>query len=216
VAEPTLEERLHRSGDVMQDQLRATPLDLAPGWPRHQRRRLRLSFAAIAVACVLVVAVSILFRSGRDVDSDGIRSGGPGVRERPLDTVPEGVSLIDVDGQPVFLVREGRKVTAFIADVRHLSGEPLWWCPTERVFVAPTHGEEFDGAGRKIGGPARGDLNRFPTRVEGSQLLIDANQIVVGSRVIDGGSAAEAGDGRPWDAGPGSFCAGALRSPAAS
>jgi Rieske Fe-S protein len=210
MTETTLEARLHRYGEVMEVRLRAMALDAAPMRPRPDRRR-RTTVAVVALACALVAALPILARSGRDADTEEIRSG-PGVHEQSLDAVPEGVSLIDVDGQPVFLAREGSEVTAFIADVRHLSGEPLWWCPSERVFAAPTHGEAFDREGRMIGGPARGDLNRFPTRVEGSELLIDANHVIVGSKADHASSPVETGGGRPWDAGPGSFCPGALRS----
>jgi Rieske Fe-S protein len=212
MTEGTLEERLHRYGDVMQDRLRVVPLD-APfiRRPHPSRRRVGLTVAAVAVACALVVAVPVLARSGESADTHAIRSGAPGVHVRPLDTVPEGVSLVDVDGQPVFLAREGKEVTAFIADVRHLAGEPLWWCPADRVFVAPTHGEHFDAAGRRIAGPSRGDLNRFPTRIEGSDLLIDPTQVIVGPSPDDTGASAGTFDGR-WGTTPETYCVGALRS----
>ena len=74
----------------------------------------------------------------------------------PLTSVPRGISQRTVNDRPVFLNREGNRVTTFLTDVHHLPGETtLWWCPNEKVFVSPAHAETFNARGTMLGGPTR-------------------------------------------------------------
>jgi hypothetical protein len=97
--------------------------------------------------------------------------------------------------------------------VRHLPNESLWWCPKEELFAAPTHGEMFDKEGRKIGGPARGGLNRYLVRVDGARLTIETSHVIVGPINRDGTPSEISGMDEPWASGPTAFCYGAIKSP---
>ena len=125
-----------------------------------------------------------------------------------LPQVPEGVSYRTVDGQQVFLVRDGDYVRAFSPDARHVKGETVVWCPVEEVFASLMHGEQFDRSGRVIAGPARGGLVRFPLQGDGERLAIDTQRafVVAGTSPQSVDPVSE--DGNAWNAGPGSFCNG--------
>jgi nitrite reductase/ring-hydroxylating ferredoxin subunit len=164
----------------------------------------------LVAACAIVIAVPlVLWRRAEPVI---VRNEGPGIYSLDLGRVPPGVSLVDLGDHAAFLSRVDRTVRAFVPDPRHLPGEPLWWCPKEHVFAAPTHGEEFDRSGRKIGGPARGDLDQYTVRVEDSKVRIDTTRVVEGAPDRDGVLERAPAGGEPWDSGPGSFCDGAIRS----
>src|SRR5437879_6290597 len=128
--------------------------------------RVRMSGVARGPKCTALVAILA-----------GFASMTAGCSSRPrhsvsLREVPEGVSAHKLDGKPVFVVRRGASVVAFLADVRHLPGERgLWWCPKEQQFVSPTHGELFDRDGHVLGGPARGDLNRLQITVRNGRVV---------------------------------------------
>jgi Rieske Fe-S protein len=156
-------------------------------------------FATLALLAVgVVVTVALLVGRGGD------------------DSVPQGVSASVVDGEPVFIVRDGDDVQVFAADPRHLPDEPLWWCPNEQVFVGPFHGEQFARDGRYIAGPAMGGLNEFLSEIDGDRLTIDTGTVVESDRSDRGEVPPElrnADFGTPWNSGPGSFCDGAVFPP---
>lgn len=130
-----------------------------------------------------------------------------------LDAIPEGVSATQFGDTPAFLVKRGDNVQVFLTDVQHLPGErALWWCPRERLFAAPTHGELFDAEGRVIGGPAGAGLNRLAARVVDGRLVVDRNRVIQAmARTASSTAEATPGPG-PWDNGPSSFCDGAVRA----
>lgn len=225
-----LEHRLRRYGVAIDDAVRgedsraATPTDSTraryglqplPGLtkPGHavRERSARTRGAVVAAACLVFLALAVLLvRQGSQTDR---ASGGAGVVVVALDYVPEGVSLRSLDGHPAFLAREGHDLTAFVVDVRHLSGEPLWWCPNEGIFAGPFHGEMFDRQGRRIDGPGVGGLNRYLVRLDGRRAFIDTNDVALGGAERSGTSPAQIIEGNgPWDSGPGSFCDGAIKA----
>ena len=98
-----------------------------------------------------------------------------------LASVPAGVSTRSLQGTPVFLVRRGHEVAVLRTDVQHLPGErELWWCAQDHRFVSPLHGEVFDVAGQKLGGPSRAGLSRFRATVARDIVTIDVHTVVPG------------------------------------
>jgi nitrite reductase/ring-hydroxylating ferredoxin subunit len=89
-----------------------------------------------------------------------------------LRSLPEGVTAHEVQGVPVFIVRQNRQVEAFLDSAQHLANEQLWWCPIEEVFVSPFHGELFDAQGHALAGPASRDLDRVSVRVTAGDTVV--------------------------------------------
>lgn len=153
--------------------------------------------AAVGVVATMMVSVGTLRSAGGghvpSVHSESVRAATFGAR-------------------PTFLIRRAGTVTVFLTDVQHLAGEDtLWWCPSERLFVSPTHGELFDAGGRVVGGPARAGLDRLGAVLVDGRLVVDEHQIIPGSARPVPLTDLLPGAGR-WDRGPSSFCAGAVRS----
>ena len=166
------------------------------------RRAVELSAAVFVAVAALAAAPGIIANEDRATTVS-------------LFSVPEGVSAIRLGGEDLFINREGKRATVFLDDARHMSGEQLWWCPHERIFVSPYHGEQFDPAGRKIGGPARGGLNEYRVRNDRGRLIIDTDDVVVRGLTPRGRPPATLSGARfdlPYNSGPGSFC----RQPVAS
>lgn len=124
---------------------------------------------AVVVSVAVLTAVVVMISSfARDGDELG------------LDAVPAGVSTGRVAAQPIFLVRRGRHVRAFLAQTRHLQNEPLWWCPAEEVLLGPDHGAMFLSNGRLFAGPARGGLSEYPVLVKGAVAVVDTDRVIEG------------------------------------
>ena len=79
----------------------------------------------------------------------------------PLISVPQGVSVVQIQDERVFLVREGSIIRP-IRGVSTDSGEPVVWCPNEEAFVAPTDTSLWNLRGEWVAGPAKRDLDLFP------------------------------------------------------
>jgi hypothetical protein len=58
-------------------------------------------------------------------------------------------------------------------DARHV-GDRVLYCAQDNTFSAP-HGERFDRLGRYMGGPAAGDLGRYPLKVKDNRVLVDVS-----------------------------------------
>jgi hypothetical protein len=112
----------------------------------------------------------------------------------------------------VFLLNGPNGWRAFLTDVHHLTGETsLWWCPAEREFAAPTHGERFDEAGDVVGGPPRRGLDQLRVQRTGEKLTVHVDDVFPG-RPVDASQQRPLADSRPWDQGAGSFCDGAVKA----
>jgi hypothetical protein len=153
-----------------------------------------ISLAAAAVVLALVL--------GKD---DSLR----------LDDLTQGVTAHEVDGNDVFITREGDDLRVFLSDARHLPEDTLWWCPNEQIFFEVEHGSQFDRQGRKIGGPAQGGLNQYAVSVTDGKLLIDSDEVIVGdlSQRGEAPAALSRANFSRINSGPGSFCDGAVASP---
>ena len=163
-----------------------------------------LALLALCAATLIALAVVLLWPDA------------PSGTAVPLSEVPEEVSARVVGEFPVFIVRDDAEVRVFATDARHLAGDRLWWCPREQVFVDVEHGSQFTKDGLKIGGPAEGGLNEYPSTVDGGSLFVDVGDLIEGELTPVGEAPApsRASSWRePYDSGPGSGCENAVRAP---
>lgn len=82
--------------------------------------------------------------------------------------------------QVIYLPEPGIHVVAtddgFLAlgdDSRHV-GDRVLFCSLDDTFSAP-HGERFDLQGRYLGGPAQGDMGRYPVIVGSGEVVVDVS-----------------------------------------
>ena len=134
----------------------------------------------------------------------------------PLKSIPKGVSARSVDGRPVFLDRQGDKVTTFVADPHHQpDGREMWYCPIEKVFVAPKYGEVFNADGTVAGGPPPRGLDRFKTTTAGNTATVHLRDLVRGSTTRkdrDLSTSDTQANPATWNTSPDQFCFQALKN----
>lgn len=184
-----------------------SPSDLPE--PRRPRRSpLLVAFSAMLVVALVVAGLALL--RGGSAPTPARRGGDAVVLD--LDDIPEGVSADAFRGTPVFLVRDGGKLTVFLSDPHRLPGDrELWWCPAERVFGSPAYAEVFVADGRKLGGPAPRGLDRFAATVDDGIVTVALDEIERGSTRSALEYPRTMPDGIPhestWNTGPRAFCA---------
>jgi hypothetical protein len=162
--------------------------------------------ALVALSAAALIALAVVLLSSDD-------SSGTAVS---LADVPQGVSARVIGEVPVFVVRDDAAVSVFATDARHLAGDHLWWCPREEVFVDVEHGSQFAIDGLKIGGPAEGGLNEYPSSVSGDSLTVNTDDLIEGKLTPVGQAPAASRASswqEPYDSGLGSGCEGAVRAP---
>jgi Rieske Fe-S protein len=59
-------------------------------------------------------------------------------------------------------------------DSRHV-GDRVLFCSLDDTFSSPAHGERFDIEGRYLGGPAQGDMARYPVTAESGEVVVDVS-----------------------------------------
>ena len=94
-----------------------------------------------------------------------------------LDDLEEGtLKRVDVEGQPVVLLRDGDQVLAASATCTHVGG-PLDEGELEGTCVTcPWHGSVFDlRDGHVVHGPATSSLHAYETRIENGQVQVRAS-----------------------------------------
>jgi hypothetical protein len=202
-----LDERFRAYGAVIDQELREARID---GAARRRRSSSSPVMArALVGACALLVALPLLLIAVRSETAP--TSSPPGVYVLDLDDIPQGVTVQRLGEDSVFVRRDEREVVVFAADARHLPGEALWWCPAQRVFTSPQHGESFDADGKLIFGPAQGGMLRFDVQVTGDRVTVDMTHTIDSSARDDGSFDRGAIDG-PWVDDSGIFCDGALKA----
>ncbi|NOT43757.1 MAG: Rieske 2Fe-2S domain-containing protein [Acidobacteria bacterium] len=82
----------------------------------------------------------------------------------------DGYSQV-VERQVVFLVKSGSDVKALSSTCTHL-GCRVSWQPDTQQLLCPCHGGVYDKAGAVVDGPPPEPLAVLPTRVEGSQVMV--------------------------------------------
>jgi hypothetical protein len=177
----------------------------------------RRGVAAILALLAILVAVgstAVILRMRRSV---GVVASATHwhvrgvVADSALRDIPFGVSVLEFGTTPTFVVRDGVSVRVFLTNAQDLPGEDaLWWCPQEKVFAAPTHGEVFGPDGEALGGPAQRGLNELYVQVSAGRVIAHLDQIRLGTP-RDRSREYRASDGA-WDSGPGSFCTHALKN----
>ena len=128
----------------------------------------------------------------------------------PLADLRQGVTPFVVNETPLMIYRDEDIIRVFLTSVPHLPGERgLWWCPSERIFAAPMHGELFAPSGEAIGGPAHSGLTRLhATRMDGHlQIHSDVRETSPRRQVRQ-----DIPLDQPWNLGPDSFCHDPVRS----
>jgi nitrite reductase/ring-hydroxylating ferredoxin subunit len=178
--------------------------------PTRTRRPIALVVIGIAVVIALVAtAIAVVGRN--DAPTPASANGEVTLS---LDSVPKGVSARELHGHPVFLVRHGDRVTAFLSSSQHPPGEEeLWWCPKEQIFGSPSYGEAFGDKGERLGGPSVRGLDRFRIDVRDGQVAVHLDDVIQGTRHNSGGQARVAiADETTWNTGPGSFCSHPVKS----
>jgi hypothetical protein len=124
---------------------------------------------AVAVSVTVVTLGGVAVGALTPADGGGI----------PLSSLPQGVSLHDVAGRSVFLVRDGDQVTGFLR-LSSLAHTALVWCQAEDVFMAPAWGETFDIQGRIIHGPVSRNMDRIRVSVGKSTVTVYATAVTRG------------------------------------
>lgn len=71
----------------------------------------------------------------------------------------------------VFLVRQGKALTALSAICPHL-GCAVHWDDAKNIFVCPCHGGEFSADGARLSGPPPRAMDALDTRVSGGTLMV--------------------------------------------
>jgi Rieske Fe-S protein len=77
-----------------------------------------------------------------------------------------------VDRQVVFLVKSGAQVTALSSTCTHL-GCRVSWDAEAQALKCPCHGGVFDRTGAVKAGPPPAPLASLPTKIDGSQVLVE-------------------------------------------
>jgi hypothetical protein len=180
---------------------------------RGRVRRSRLAFIGIGLL-VVAIAATAMIRTSRsrhvDVRVSPVTWQIHGVvAEASLVSIPIGVSVLEFGSTPTFVIRTSGSVRVFLTNVQHLPGEDtLWWCPHEKVFASPTHGEIFSADGDPLDGPAQRGLNELAVHISGDRVTARIDQIHLGQPRA---ATAYQPRGGAWDSGPGSFCEDPLK-----
>ncbi|HVL33272.1 MAG TPA: hypothetical protein VM600_06795 [Actinomycetota bacterium] len=125
---------------------------------------------AVVVASVAVLVLILL------------RAFGGEPKGIPLLYVSQGVSVRDVDGERVFIIRDGSVVTAFLAKSGALRAQ-VQWCPREELFWSPETNDLFTRAGKWVFGPAPHDMVQPRTNVTQDLVLeIDVRKRIAPKR----------------------------------
>lgn len=134
--------------------------------------RWRRLIAAVATSVTVVTLGGVAVGALTPQEDDG---------RIPLTSLPQGVSLHDISGRSIFLVRQGDEVTGFLR-LSSLAHTALVWCQADDVFMAPAWGETFDIHGRVIHGPVSRNMDRVRVTVVKSTAVVEATAVTRGAR----------------------------------
>ena len=104
-------------------------------------------------------------------------SAGPAQSQQKRYPIPagDGVSF-DQAGQVILARRDGR-LTAFSLACPHQRAALTWRQQDDR-FQCPRHGSKFRPDGSLIDGRAKRHMDRLPIRREGSEVVVDLQQVI--------------------------------------
>jgi nitrite reductase/ring-hydroxylating ferredoxin subunit len=124
----------------------------------------RLTIALSLLGVVLVTAVIFLWPRDQQPAGEVVAGTVDEVQSR---------QVVYLAGPGVFVVAADTGFVALSDDARHV-GDRVLYCAQDNTFSAP-HGERFDRRGRYMGGPAAGDLGRYPLKVKDNRVLVDVS-----------------------------------------
>ncbi len=82
--------------------------------------------------------------------------------------------LVQAGGKDIALIRAGDNFFAIDNECSHVGGPLCEGTVSGEEIVCPWHAARFNLAtGRTIAGPARGDLNCYPVRVQGNDIEVE-------------------------------------------
>jgi nitrite reductase/ring-hydroxylating ferredoxin subunit len=128
------------------------------------QRRLVAWIAIVSICAVLLLVWSRVGRDSRWVEAGSLD-----------DLKTDGVSYLS--GQQVFVVSDGDSVVALLADAHHTDGERVLYCRSSGWFEGQ-HGEQFDGLGHYMLGPAESGLTRVAVRVAEGEVEVNPQEVI--------------------------------------
>lgn len=91
-----------------------------------------------------------------------------------------GAGVVYLADARVFVVAEESEIIALSAQVPHIPGERVLFCPSSGWFESPFHGEKFDRFGNYAIGPAARGLDRVAVQVLDGTVWVNPAQITLG------------------------------------
>ena len=95
-------------------------------------------------------------------------------RAAALNEIPEGrMHYVEVDGEPICLVKADNTVYAFLNTCTHISGPIHEGDFSGHVVTCPWHGSQFDiRNGNVLRGPAKQQLYTYPVKIEDDTVYV--------------------------------------------
>ncbi len=96
------------------------------------------------------------------------------VKVAKLNDVEDGELIaVEVDNEPICLVKVNGSIYAFTDNCTHISGPLNEGELHGEVLTCPWHGAQFNvRTGKVLRGPARQDIQTYPVQVEDNSILI--------------------------------------------
>ncbi len=96
------------------------------------------------------------------------------VKVAKLNDVEDGELIaVEVDNEPICLVKVNGSIYAFTDNCTHISGPLNEGELNGEVLTCPWHGAQFNvRTGKVLRGPARQDIQTYPVQVEDNSILI--------------------------------------------
>lgn len=119
----------------------------------------------------------------------------------PLVQIDQGVTAFNLDGAPVFAVRNGAALQ--VLGRTTVEGSRVLWCPNERFFVAPSDASLFTRDGEWVAGPSKRDMASFEVNTQSETLQVFLGEPTHAPRATGASVEGAAGEAyRDWAAAP--------------
>lgn len=132
------------------------------------RRATLLAASVLATVAVTEGAEATTRRTIREIEAEPTADAVPLRRYR----VPTADGAFIDAGNELLLIRSNRRVVAFALGCPH-RGATLQWRSASEDIYCPKHKARFDADGVHRSGRASRDLDRYPLRLDGGDLLVD-------------------------------------------